>query len=95
MSDDVVKKEEVQLYKTDELELSAFLVARGCRMQERALRDDNRVDFTISGDKTFSLVKEFEMSSPNTLVPVHDLFKSLRLLRDTCTRIKRETAKRR
>jgi hypothetical protein len=80
-----------QLYKSDDLKLTCFLLSRGCRVHDRKLRQDNRVDFFVVGDNVFDLVKEHEMGSPNTLVPVHVYDAKLEFLRDICSRIKRET----
>ena len=84
--------EEVQAFKTDDLKLACFLLARGCRVKDRKLREDNRVDFFIIGADVFDLVKEHEMGSPNTLIPVHLYDSKMEFLRDICSRVKRESA---
>ncbi len=79
-----------QVYKSDDLKLASFLLSRGCRVQDKKLRSDNRVDFFIVGVKTLDLVKEHEMGSQNTLVPVHQYDACMERLRDICSRAKRE-----
>jgi hypothetical protein len=82
--------EEVQSFKTDDLKLACFLLARGCRVKDKKLRDDNRVDFFVIGNDVFDLVKEHEMGSPNTLIAVHLYDSKMEFLRDICSRVKRE-----
>lgn len=84
------KPEEVQAFKTDDLKLACFLLARGCRVTDKHLREDNRVDFMVTGKDVFNLVKEHEMGSPNTLIPVHLYDSKMEFLRDICSRVKRE-----
>ena len=61
-----------QVYRADNLHLIAFLVARGCRIKDSKLRSDRLVDFFICGDEVHNLVKEYDMKSKNTFVPVHE-----------------------
>lgn len=82
--------EEVQVFKTDDLKLACFLLARGCRVKDKKLREDNRVDFFVTGSDVFNLVKEHEMGSPNTLISVHLYDSKMEFLRDICSRVKRE-----
>ncbi len=81
-----------QVYRSDDLKLVSFLLSRGCRVEDKKLRKDNRVDFFIVGVKTLDLVKEHEMGSPNTLVPVHLYDSKIEFLRDICSRVKREAS---
>jgi hypothetical protein len=84
-----------EAYKTDELELGAFLMARGCRVEHSQLRADGiRSEFTFAGPDAFALVKEFEMGSENTLVSVHKFRHALNHLRDSCNRLKKKGAAR-
>ena len=79
-----------EAYKTDELELCAFLQSRGCRLIDAKLRSDGvRSEFVISGKDTYSLVKEWDMGSSTTLVQVHVYRHHISNLRDTCTRLKK------
>lgn len=87
------KPEEVQAFKTDDLKLACFLLARGCRVKDKKLRSDNRVDFFIMGADVFGLVSEHEMGSPNTLIPVHLYDSRVEHLRDICSRVKREQSR--
>ena len=82
--------EEVQAFKTDDLKLACFLLARGCRVKDKSLREDNRVDFFLVGSDVFDLVKEHEMGSQNTLIPVHLYDSCMERVRDICSRVKRE-----
>ena len=84
------KSEEVQAFKTDDLKLACFLLARGCRVKDKKLRDDNRVDFMITGSDVFALVKEHESGSTNTLIAVHVYDAAMERIRDICSRVKRE-----
>ena len=79
-----------QLYKSDDLKLVSFLLARGCRVKDKQLRNDNRVDFFVVGEAILDLVKEHEMGSPNTLVSVHSYDAKTEFLRDICSRVKKE-----
>ena len=89
----MTQPEEVQAFKTDDLKLACFLLARGCRVKDRNLREDNRVDFFVTGPKVFDLVKEHEMGSENTLVSVHQYDACMERLRDICSRVKRESGR--
>jgi hypothetical protein len=82
--------EEVQVFKTDDLKLACFLLARGGKVKDKGLRDDNRVDFFVTGADIFALVKEHETGSANTLIPVHLYDAKMEFLRDICSRVKRE-----
>lgn len=79
-----------EAYKSDELELSAFLLSLGCRLIDAKLRPDGvRSEFIITGENTYALVKEWDMGSSTTLVKVHVYRHHISNLRDTCTRLKK------
>lgn len=82
---------EEQLYKADDIKLIAYLLARGCRVKDSSVRPDNRVDFFIVGDGIHSIVKEYDMKSKNTLVPVHEYTAAMEHVRDMITRVKSQS----
>lgn len=85
--------EQEQVYKSDNEELVSFLLSRGCLVRDKSLRIDNRVDLVVAGPHTLDLLKEWDMGSSNTLVPVHPLFSNLRFLRDIFSRVRRESGR--
>lgn len=87
MSQEETAPEEV--YKSDDIKLVSFLLARGCRIKDVVLRGDRRVDFFIVSSVVFALTREYEMHSKNTLVPVHDYTASMEHVRDAISRVKK------
>lgn len=89
MKTDASEPEEV--YKSDDIKLVSFLLARGGRMKETVLRRDRRVDFFVVGSSIFERVKEYDMHSKNTLVSVHDFTGAMEHVRDAIARAKKVT----
>ena len=78
-----------QIYKSDDIELISFLLARESRIKDVVLRNDRRVDFFVVGPAVFTLVKDYDAHSRNTLVSVHEYTSAMKHVRDAISRVKK------
>lgn len=83
-----IRPEEV--YKSDNLKLIRYLIARGCRLKDAILSKERRVDFFVVGPDVFALVKDYETLSPHVLVSVHALNSADENLKDKIGSLKKQ-----
>jgi len=88
----VVEPKATEIYKTDDMKLIAFLLGLDCKIKEGKLRDDNRVDFFISGQDVSRKVADWDSIESPQAKWAHKIFNGLDHARDMATRLKKENS---